>query len=93
MLRTVDPDLLMLRGEQHLGPVGDNPANPQDPNAMVNQSAIEADPMAAQDMQQPVQGAPGGNASAAPSSPLPAPATPPEPFGALPTDPSKVPLK
>lgn len=39
LLRETDPGLLMLIGEQPLGPAGGSPPAPQDPNAQINQSA------------------------------------------------------
>lgn len=77
LLRTTDPDLLMLMGEQPLSPPGGSPANQPMPG--VPQESMQG--------QAPgVMGQPQTEA-AAPSPGLPAPASPPEPFQNLPTNP------
>lgn len=69
LLRETDPALLMLVGEQPLGPVGGSPATPPPPGADINQSAIQEAPMAPMvEPQNPLEAA---------NLPLPEPAQPP----------------
>lgn len=78
MLRTVDPDLLAIIGEQPLGPKGGSPANQQGPNMPPDASMSGNAP---QTMAPPPIGE-------MPGTPAPAqPATPPPPFENLPTAP------
>lgn len=79
LLRTTDPDLLMLMGEQPLGPVGGSPANQPMPTDQVNESAISSD-MPVPPVEELQQQASGVN--------LPQPAVPPSPFENLPTNPA-----
>jgi hypothetical protein len=51
LLRTTDPNLLMINNEQPLAPLGGSPANQPSPDQMVNQSQI--DPNAPQNQQVP----------------------------------------
>ena len=85
LLRTTDPDILMMFGEQPLGPAGGSPANQPDPNQQVNTNNLD-NSMANQVLEQPQV------AAANPDPTLPQPATPPAPFQNAPTDPSDVPV-
>jgi hypothetical protein len=86
ILRNTDPELLNIRGEQPLAPVGGHPAN-QDPNmppmnAMGEMEGVmQLDPTMAQAAQNPevMQG-----------TVMPQPAKPPAPFNNLPTDPRNI---
>ena len=79
LLRTTDPDMLMMMGEQPLGPPGGSPAAQPVPEQQVNVTGMEpavGPPIASQQ-------APSGSN---PNASLPQPATPPAPFDKLPTD-------
>lgn len=86
LLRTTDPDLLALMGEQPLAPPGGTPINPQQAQGM---------PQNAMPQSQPQQFPPEMMASSNPAQQmgidLPQPATPPGEFANMPTDPSKLP--
>ena len=84
MLRTVDPDLLMLRGEQPLGPVGGSPANQPETEQMINQSQMQSS--SPSQVQAPP---PGTMDTQQTGSQLPAVPAPPGEFASLPTDPAK----
>lgn len=85
LLRTTDPDLLALNGEQPLAPPGGMPINPMNPEQMpqnaVPQGNVQQLPPEAIPMNNPAEQA-GVN--------LPQPAQPPAPFENLPTNASDV---
>lgn len=85
LLRTTDPDLLAMMGEQPLSPPGGNPAAQPDPNAQVNQSQM---PSGNPDMMRPP--VPSGNPAEDAGAGLPEPAKPPGEFANLPTDPAQM---
>lgn len=85
LLRTTDPDILAMMGEQPLGPVGGTPANQPDPNAQVNQSAVPQDGL----MPPPPESAAANPSAMMPN--MPEPATPPAPFENAPTSPQDLP--
>lgn len=74
-LRTTDPDLLKLLGEQPLSPPGGTPANQPGPADIAQSNMGQAQPV-----MQPQ--------AAAPNIKLPQPAQPPKPFEHLPTNPA-----
>lgn len=80
LLRTTDPNLLMINGEQPLAPIGGSPANQPSPDQMVNTSQM--DPNAPQNQQIPDQ--PANNMAAEQGINLPQPPTPPAPFENMP---------
>lgn len=73
LLRTTDPDMLMMMGEQPLSPPGGSPANQPDPNQQINQGQIPTG--AADVMNQPLTET--SNQAAALGINMPAPAQPP----------------
>jgi hypothetical protein len=73
-LRTVDPDLLMILGQQPL----QNPMAPQEP-------PMPGGPMPSDVMQQPGGLPQGGEQMTGAPASLPSPATPPNDFKQLPT--------
>lgn len=84
LLRTTDPDLLAMMGEQPLSPPGGSPAQQPDPNQQVNSTAM---PSQNPDMMQPPQ-QPSSNPAEQQGIGLPQPAKPPGEFANLPTDPA-----
>lgn len=76
LLRTTDPNLLMINGEQPLAPIGGSPANQPSPDQMVNTSQM--DPNAPVNQQIPNQ--PANNMAAEQGVSLPQPPAPPPPF-------------
>lgn len=85
LLRTTDPDILAMMGEQPLGPVGGSPANQPNPNDQVNQSAMPQDGL----MPPPPESAAANPNAMMPN--LPEPASPPAPFENAPTSPQDLP--
>lgn len=82
LLRTTDPDLLKLIGEQPLAPIGGSPANQPMPPAPVNTGAQ------AQGKVAPQMAAPAGQ-----QPKVPQPAKPPGVFKTLPTNPANLPTQ
>lgn len=83
LLRTTDPDILAMMGEQPLGPPGGSPVSPENvPGGDINQSAGGMAPPPPEGAMPPAPGAP---------AEVPAPASPPSPFENLPTDPADMP--
>lgn len=86
LLRSVDPDLLMIRGEQPLAPVGGMPANqapPMPPDASMGQ----LNPVM---QQQATMAMAAQNPAIMEGTIMPQPATPPPPFENLPTSTSQM---
>ena len=80
LLRTTDPDILAMMGEQPLGPQGGSPVSAENvpqPDPNMSAEGMLPPPPQPQNVQMPN---------------MPAPATPPAPFENLPTDPADVPI-
>ena len=83
LLRTTDPDVLAMMGEQPLGPVGGSPVAPGNvPGMDMNQSAGGAGV--------PPAPAPPAASPELAGTELPDPATPPPPFENAPTSPEDI---
>lgn len=83
LLRNTDPELLKIRGEQPLAPVGGVPANQQQPG-MPQQAMGQLGPLM---QQQATAMQVAQDPSVMEGTVMPQPATPPAPFEALPTNP------
>lgn len=85
LLRTTDPDILAMMGEQPLGPAGGSPVQPQQ-GGDVNQSQMPQG-----GLMPPTPELPAANPQAMMPN-LPQPPQPPPPFETLPTNPQDMPV-
>jgi hypothetical protein len=85
LLRTTDPDILAMMGEQPLGPVGGSPVSPQQGQG-IDQSQMPPDGLMPPSPQVPAAD------PMAMTPNLPQPPAPPPPFDTLPTNPQDMPL-